>query len=72
MPLAKVPGGAVNVHGHTHDSAATDSPHVNVSVEQMEYRPVTLARLRGLARELQAGRYPDGKTAAERLAAMGA
>ena len=32
MPLAEVPAGCVNVHGHTHDEAPRRSPHINVSV----------------------------------------
>lgn len=67
MPLADVPPGVVNVHGHTHDEAPRRSRHINVSVEQLDYRPVVLQRIRTLARELAAGRYPDGKTTLRRI-----
>ncbi len=72
MPLSAVPEGAVNIHGHTHEDAPRPSAHINVSVEQIEYRPVALERLRVLARELVAGRYPPGRTTLERLAAINA
>ena len=68
MPLADVPPGVVNVHGHTHDEPPRQSRHINVSVEQLDYRPVALQRIRALARELLAERYPDGRTTLERIA----
>ena len=68
MPLSTVPDGCVNVHGHTHNAAPTRSPHVNVSVEQLAYRPVPLAEVQALAAEVVAGRYPDGATTLERIA----
>lgn len=70
MPLEVVPQGWVNVHGHTHDEPPGRSRHINVCVEQIDYRPVQLARVRALARELVAGRYPPGGTTLERLAAV--
>ena len=70
MPLREVPPGCVNVHGHTHDETPRRSAHVNVSVEQLNYRPVALAAVRALARELAAGRYPDGATTLQRVAAV--
>ena len=70
MPLAAVPEGCVNVHGHTHDEAPRRSRHINVSVEQLDYRPVALARIRALARELLADRYPDGDTTLARIQAV--
>lgn len=72
LPLTHTPCGAVNIHGHTHDAPAGCSPHINVSVEQIAYRPVALERLRLLARELVNGNYPAGRTTLERLAAIGA
>ena len=72
VPLQTVPPGAVNVHGHVHQAAARDSPHINVSVEQIDYRPVRLDRVRKLARGLAAGRCPAGRTTAARLAVIGA
>ena len=71
LPLAQVPDGAVNVHGHTHAEPPASTPHINVSVEQIDYRPVALARLRQLARELVAGRFPPGETTLQRLDALG-
>ncbi len=72
LPLKQVPAGCVNVHGHTHNELPRETRHVNVSVEQIEYRPVAASRLRSLARELLAGRVPLGNTTLERLAAAGA
>ena len=71
IPLIRVPAGCVNVHGHTHDEAPRESRHINVSVEQLDYRPVALPRLNALASNLLAGRYPDGATTLERLEAIG-
>ncbi|MDE0223681.1 MAG: hypothetical protein OXP28_00930 [Gammaproteobacteria bacterium] len=68
MPLATVPDGCANVHGHTHDARPTRSPHINVSVEQLAYRPVPLERIRALAKEVVAGRFPEGTTTIERIA----
>ena len=67
MPLRHVPDGCVNVHGHTHNTALTRTRHVNVSVEQIRYRPAELEAIRCLARELVADRHPAGETTAERL-----
>ncbi len=71
LPLATLPDGWVNVHGHTHDALPRRSPHINVSVEQLDYAPVALRRLQLLARELVSARYPPGKTTLERLASIG-
>ena len=70
MPLAEVPVGFVNVHGHTHDETPRRSRHINVSVEQLDYRPVALGRIKALGRELLAERYPDGQTPLERIASV--
>ena len=67
MPLRHVPNGLVNVHGHTHNAPLTRTRHVDVSVEQIRYRPVEFEKIRRLACELAAGRYPAGETTAERL-----
>ena len=67
-PLREVPEGHVNIHGHEHGKAPEMSPHINVSVEQLEYEPITLTRLRGLARALIKGDYPPGATTIERIA----
>ena len=70
IPLTDVPEGCVNVHGHTHDEPPRATPHINVSVEQLDYRPVALPRLRRLARHLVAGRYPVGATTLARIDAV--
>lgn len=41
----KVPEGCYNIHGHTHDSNTGHRYHVNVSVEQVEFKPISLASL---------------------------
>ena len=69
MPLDTVPKGCVNVHGHTHDELPRMSRHINVSVEQLNYRPVALTRIRTLARQLIADRFPLGSTTLQRLEA---
>ena len=42
-PLAAVPVGAVNVHGHLHDGTEPTHRHVNVAVERWNYEPVPMA-----------------------------
>lgn len=65
-PLPNVPDGQVNIHRHQHSARKpADSPHINVSVEQLEYRPIRLDRL---ARALAAGEFLGGDTTLERLA----
>ena len=71
IPLTRVPEGCVNIHGHTHDEPPRDSRHINVSVEQLDYRPVALRRLEVLARVLVEGRYPGGATTLARLETIG-
>ena len=61
-----MPNGHVNVHGHTHASRR-EGRHVNVSVEQLDYRPIGLDRLRLLARRLVAGEEPAGATTLEQV-----
>ena len=51
--------------------APARTPHINVSVEQLDYRPVLLSDLRALARVLVRGEYPEGTTTSERLQAVG-
>ena len=70
IPMASLPDGCVNVHGHTHNEPPRATPHINVSVEQLDYRPVALGRIQALAREIVAGRHPDGATTLERLEAI--
>lgn len=68
VPLLQVPAGCVNVHGHIHQA---DSPtwhrHVNVSVEQLDYRPVRLSDIRRLARRMMEGRSRPEATTRARL-----
>ena len=66
-PLPEVPTGHVNVHGHQHATPPGDGRHINVSVEQLAYRPIRLDRLRRLARLLVAGEVPPGPTTLERV-----
>ena len=57
--VMQVPHGAVNVHGHVHEQESpTPNRHVNVSVEQLNYRPTRLSEIRRLARRL--GEKKDG------------
>ena len=54
VPLLEVPVGCVNVHGHLHEkSSPTRDRHINVSVEQLDYRPVRMTEVRRLARRLR-------------------
>ena len=63
VPLLQVPQGAVNVHGHVHEQESpTPNRHVNVSVEQLNYRPTRLSEIRRLARRLMEGRAVPGHT----------
>ena len=70
-PLDEVPDGYINIHGHVHDDPPRRTPHINVSVEQLDYEPVSLTALRALAKVLVRGEYPAGKTTLERLQAIG-
>ena len=63
-PLREVPKGHVNIHGHVHDDPPRRTPHINVSVEQLDYSPIPL-------HVLVRGEYPKGKTTLERLQAIG-
>lgn len=70
-PLPNVPAGYVNIHGHRHEKIGPpESPHINVSVEQLEYRPIVLTRLRRLAQAILANDSPDGDTTLERVQEM--
>ena len=60
--------GLRNIHGHAHGAPPGRSAHINVAVEQLDYEPVGLDRLRRLARALAAGHYPPGATTLERIA----
>ena len=66
----KSPKGTSTSHGHEHGKAPQSSPHINVSIEQLDYEPIALTRLRRLARALVAGKYPPGATTIERVATV--
>ena len=70
FPLAEVPDGHVNIHGHRHGAPQGHSPHINIAVEQLEHEPVRLDRLRLLAQALIRGRYPPGVSTIERVATL--
>lgn len=44
-PASDLPSRTLNVHGHIHTHAAPSAAHVNVSVEQLGYRPRLLTEL---------------------------
>ena len=73
MPLCRVPPGSVNVHGHLHVGRARGSgAYINVSVEQVGYRPQPLHLIRRLARflERRRGRVPFGSRTVGWLASL--
>ena len=59
MPLDEVPEGCVNVHGHVHRKRSVDLHRINVSVEQIGYRPVPVADVRRLACRLDRAPLED-------------
>ena len=67
-PLLEVPDGHVNVHGHEHGKPPRTTPHINVSVEQLEYEPVWLGRVRRLAWAIAQGDHPPGASTIEQVA----
>ena len=68
VPLLQVPYGWVNVHGHVHQKESpTRNRHINVSVEQLNYRPARLSDIRRLARRLLEGRIVPGHSTRARL-----
>jgi calcineurin-like phosphoesterase family protein len=44
-PWWDVPTGWVQIHGHIHNKTTKNSQHINVSVEQQDYKPISLAEL---------------------------
>ena len=69
MALAAVPGGVLNVPDHSHQhQAASANLHINISVEQLKYRPGRPTDIRRLARALLGGNPAPGGTTAEPLA----
>ena len=68
VPLARVPDGTVNVHGHTHNNAPLrPGPYVNVCVEQTNYRPVRLRDVRKLGQVRLGDPRPRAETTAGEL-----
>lgn len=68
MPLRNVPEGCVNVHGHVHNRQSPScTQHINVSVEQLRYRPRPWEAIRALARHMVGGGSATGRTTAQRL-----
>ena len=68
VPLLQVPPGCVNVHGHVHQKESPSrNRHINVSVEQLDYRPVKLSDIRRFARRLLEGRTVPGHSTRARL-----
>ena len=60
--------GCVNVHGHVHQKESPSrNRHINVSVEQLNYRPAKLSDIRRLARRLLEGRTVPGDSTRARL-----
>ncbi len=45
QPLEDLAEGELNVHGHIHQNPAPSPKHFNASVEQIDYRPVSLSRV---------------------------
>ena len=71
MPLRNVPDGCVNVHGHLHNrESPSRTHHINVSVEQLRYRPRPWKAIRRLARRMAAGETLSGRTTAQRLTSL--
>lgn len=50
-----IPHGCVNVHGHIHTNPSPSGPYINVSVEALNYSPISLEELQVRAAELLAG-----------------
>ena len=68
VPLPQVPTGCINVHGHVHGKASPSrNRHINVSVEQLNYRPARLCDIRRLALRLVEGRTVPGRRTSQRL-----
>ena len=68
VPLLQVPAGCVNVHGHVHQKESLSrNRHINVSLEQLHYRPAKLSDIRRLTRRLLEGRTVPGHSTRARL-----
>ena len=68
VALPEVPEGFVNVHGHQHAQRQPHgSRHINVSVEQLDYEPVRLTRIRSLAALMVRGEEPPEEKTIDQL-----
>ena len=68
VPLLQVPHGWVNVHGHVHQrESPSRNRHINVSIEQLNYRPARLSDIRRLARRLLERQTVPGYSTRARL-----
>ena len=68
VPLLQVPAGCVDVHGHVYqEESPSRNRHINVSVEQLNYRPARVSEVRRLARRLLEGRTVPGYSTWQRL-----
>ena len=50
-PLEAVPVGAVNLHGQFHNGSEPTRRHVNLAVEQWEYKPIRMTHVVEVARQ---------------------
>ena len=67
-PLRGVPAACASVHGHLHGARMPgEMPYINVSVEQVCYRPQRLTAIRRLAARLVTGEVVGGLTTAGQL-----
>ena len=72
VPLRVVPKDCVNIHGHLHHTHVPGSTkHINVCVEQLQYRPKALSALRKLAQGLVKGVTVRGRTTGDKLDRIG-
>ncbi len=68
VPMGVIPPGWVNLHGHVHNNEPLRAtPHINVCVEQTDYRPIRLESLVTLAKRLLTGNVPEGATTVDRI-----
>ena len=70
LPEEELPAGWVNVQGHMHAAPPTRTRHINVSVEQLDYAPIELSRIRLLAGALAGNCHPEGRTTLKRIVAL--
>ena len=72
VPLRVVPKDCVNIHGHLHHTHVPGKTrHINVCVEQLQYRPRALSALRKLAQRLVKGVTVRGRTTGDKLDRIG-